>query len=132
LLLSDLQVGHLEEPPSLAGIEATTDEHKQVWTYLDVDVEVPWSGDLLVGAEPIADLYVHAGFAPIWHYERVLALDIEAGIVEATEDRTTEVAQFRDEQSADDDDNAFERMLNAIRLRIPTWSNGDGNSSSSL
>lgn len=131
LLLSDLQVGHLEEPPSLAGIDATTDEYKQVWTYLDVDIEVPWSGDLLVGAEPIADLYVHTGFAPIWHYERVLALDVEDGRVEATEDRTAEVARFRDEQSAaddDDDDNAFERMLNAIRLRMP----GGGNSSSSL
>ena len=32
LLLSDLQIGHLEQPPAIDGIEPTTDEYGQVWT----------------------------------------------------------------------------------------------------
>ena len=95
----------------------STDEHGQVWTYLDVDLPITWSGDLLAGADPILDLYVHAGFAPIWHYERVLALDLENGRVERIEDRSAAVAEFRDDQT--DDDNVFERLLKAIRLRLP-------------
>jgi hypothetical protein len=118
ILLSDLQVGHVDHPPALDGVEATTDEYGQVFTYLDLDIPVMWSGDLLAGGSPMQDLYVHAGFAPVWHYERVLALDLEDGMVVGREDRSSEVAEYRDDHS-DDDDNAFERMLNRIRLRLP-------------
>ena len=117
LLLSDLQIGHLEQPPSLGGIEPTTDEYGQVWTYLDLDLPVTWSGDVLAGAVPILDLYVHAGFAPVWHYQRVLALDVEEGLVVGREDRSAEVAEYRDSRN-EDDDNAFERLLKKIRLRL--------------
>ena len=117
LLLSDLQIGHLEQPPAIDGIEPTTDEYGQVWTYLDLDRPIDWSGDLLAGASPLLDLYVHAGFAPVWHYERVMALDVEDGLVIAREDRSAEVAEFRNDRT-DDDDNAFERMLKKIRLRF--------------
>lgn len=117
LLLSDLQVGHVDQPPAINGIEPSTDEYAQVWTYLDLDIAIQWSGDVLVGADPIQDLYVHAGFAPIWHYERVVALDVEGGRVESREDRSNEVAEYRDDHD-DDDDNAFERMLSAIKIRL--------------
>lgn len=118
LVLSDLQVGHVDRPPDLNGVEPNTDEYAQVWTYLDLDIPIVWSGDLLLGADPIQELYTHSGFSPIWHYERVIALDIDAGVVEAREDRSNEVAQYREDQ-AGNDDNAFERLLKAIRLRIP-------------
>ena len=128
LVLSDLQVGHIGPPPALGGVEASTDEHERVWTYLDVDVPVRWTGDLVVGADPIIDLHVHAGFAPIWHYRRVLALDLEMGTIDGREDRTAEVARYRDDRTdaaargdtaLSDDDNAFERLLKAIRIRLP-------------
>ena len=117
LVLSDLQVGHVEQPPAIADVEPTTDEYGQVWTYLELDIALPWSGDLLAGADPILDLYVHGGFPPVWHYERVTALDLEEGAVVATEDRSDEVAEYRDEHD-DDDDNAFERFLKAIKLKL--------------
>ena len=60
---------------------------------------------------------MHAGFAPVWHYERVLALDVEEGLVVGREDRSAEVAEYRDSRN-DDDDNAFERLLKKIRLRL--------------
>ena len=118
VLLSDLQVGHVGAPPPLGTVEATTDEHERVWTYLDVDVPVRWTGDLIAGAEPILDLYVHSGFAPVWHYVRVLALDVEDGLVEGAEDRSAQVAAFR-EARTDDDQNAVARLLHAIRVRRP-------------
>ncbi|MGI9606570.1 MAG: hypothetical protein ACR2P0_10570 [Acidimicrobiales bacterium] len=119
LLLADLQVGHDGAPAAINGVEATSDEHGKVWTYHTLDLPIVWSGDLVVGAEPILELYVHAGFAPAWHYARVLALDIEGGVVESREDRSEEVAEYRAAETPNDDPNAFERLMRAIRLRLP-------------
>lgn len=128
LLLSDLQVGSVDAPPSINGIEPTTDEHGQVWTYLEVDLAIEWTGDLLAGADPILDLYVHSGFLPVWHYERVIALDIENGMVQSQEDRSEAVAEFRADRvgadGKDEDEGIFERFLDAIKLRL----GGDPNS----
>jgi len=122
LLLSDLQVGSVDAPPAINGVEPSTDEYGQVWTYLDLDVPVAFSGDLIVGADPILELYVHAGFLPAWHYERVLAFALDNGLVVGTEDRTEEVAAFRAERTgadaAPDDDGVFERFLDSIKLRL--------------
>ena len=119
LSLSDLQVGHLEKPPAIEGVEPTTDEYGQVWTYLGLDLPIDWTGDLLVGTDLIDELYVHAGFSPVWHFERVMAFDIENGAVVGSEDRSGEVAGYRDERdAAGDDDNAFERLLKSITLRF--------------
>ncbi len=122
LLLSDLQVGSVDQPPALNGVTPTTDEYGQVWTYLNLDLPVEWSGDLIAGAEPILDLYVHAGFLPVWHYEKVMTFDIEAGVVQASEDSSAAVAEFRAERTApdapEDDDNVFERFLDSIKLRM--------------
>lgn len=122
LLLSDLQVGSIDAPPPINGVEPSTDEHGQVWTYLGMDLFIEWSGDLLAGRAPILDLYVHAGFLPVWHYEHVLALDIESGHVVAQEDRSEAVAAFRadrlESDEADDDEGIFERFLDAIKLRL--------------
>ena len=118
LLLSDLQVGHLEAPPAIGSIEATTDEYGQVWTYLDLDLPIDWTGDLLVGTDMIEELYIHAGFSPVWHYERVIAFDVEDGTVVGSEDRSDQVAEYRAEQGEGDDDNAFERLLESIKMRF--------------
>ncbi len=122
LILSDLQVGSIDAPPSINGVEPATDEYGQVWTYLGLDLAIDWTGDLLAGSDPILDLYVHAGFLPVWHYERVVAFDIEAGDVRAQEDRSDAVAEFRAERLGDDgvdeDEGIFERFLDAIKLRL--------------
>lgn len=121
LILSDLQVGNESQPVDLDGVTPTTDEFGQTWTYLGVDRPIDFSGDIIAGSGPIQELFVAAGFPPVWHYETVIALDIEAGVVEAQEDRSGEVAEFRAEQTGadEDDENAFERLLSAIRLRLP-------------
>lgn len=132
LLLSDLQVGSVDAPPALNGIEPTTDEYGQVWTYLNLDLPIGWSGDLIAGAVPILDLYVHAGFLPVWHYENVVAFDIEAGVVQSSEDRSAAVAEFRAERTApeasenDEDDGVFERFLDSIKLRMGFGSDEPG------
>lgn len=127
LVLSDLQVGHLDEPPSISGVEPATDDYGQVWTYLGLDLPLSWSGDLVVGTDLIHELYVHAGFPPVWHYERVMAFDIEEGVVTGSEDRSSDVADYRRSRAAAesgdgaddfDDDNAFERLLRKIRIRF--------------
>lgn len=122
LLLSDLQVGSIDAPPAINGVEATTDEYRQLWTYLELDLPVEWSGDILAGAGPIIDLYVHAGFPPVWHYEKVVAFDIEAGVVQSFEDRTEQVAEFRASRlgadGRDEDEGVFERFLDSIKLKL--------------
>lgn len=122
LLLSELQVGSIDAPPPLGDISATTDEYGQTWTYLEVDLPITWTGDLILGSGPIRELFVPSGFLPVWHYERVLAIDLEAGVVESTEDRTEQVAIFRAEKTgADapvDDENAFERFLSSLKIRL--------------
>jgi len=129
LFLSDLQVGSLDAPPAINGVEPTTDEHGQVWTYLQLDLPIAWSGDLITGADPILDLYVHAGFLPVWHYAQVLAFDIEEGLVQSREDRSAEVEKFRVERASntedDDEDGIFERFLDGIKLRIGNVVDGD-------
>ena len=122
LLLSDLQVGSIDAPPPIGGVEATTDEYGQTWTYLQLDLPIDWSGDLIVGAGPILELFVATGFLPVWHYERVLAFDIENGVVQSSEDRSAEVAAYRAERTGadgeDDEENAFERFLSSIKIRL--------------
>ena len=119
LLLSDLQVGSLDPPAAINGVEPTTDEYGQVFTYLGLDMPVDWTGDLIVGADPIADLFIHSGFLPVWHYERVTAFALENGAVRSSEDRSKQVAEFRAERDAggaDDDAGIFERFLDSIKV----------------
>lgn len=122
LMLSDLQIGSIDAPPPIAGVEATTDEYGQTWTYLELDLPIDWTGDLIVGGSPILKLFVATGFLPVWHYERVLALDLEAGVVQSTEDRSEQVAEYRAERTGedvpDDDENAFERFLSSLKIRL--------------
>lgn len=131
LLLSELQVGSVEAPPDIAGVTATTDEHGQTWTYLNVDLPIGFTGDLIIGARPILDLYVHRGFLPVWHYEQVVALDIEAGQLQGTEDRSAEVANYRAErvgpaggdasggsEEAAEEENTFERFVSSLKIRF--------------
>ncbi len=127
LLLADLQVGSVDAPPAIEGVEATTDEHGQTWTYLQLDVPISWTGDLIVGKDPILDLFVHGGFLPAWHYEKVLAFDIEAGVVQSSEDRSEQTRAFRDEKTGgtsseiadgDDDENVFERFMSSLKIRF--------------
>lgn len=124
LILSELQVGSVDAPPPINGVEATTDEYGQTWTYLQLDLAIDWTGDLIAGAEPILDLYVHTGFLPAWHYERVMAFDIENGQVQSSEDRSVEVAHFRAERLGSDgdaeaeDEGVFERFLDSLKLRF--------------
>ncbi len=126
LELSELQVGSVDAPPALDGVEASTDEYGQTWTYLNVDMPIPFTGDLIVGAQPILDLFVHAGFLPVWHYERVLAFDLEEGVLQGQEDRSEQVREFREERTgessdageSEDDENVFERFLSSLKIRL--------------
>lgn len=136
LLLADLQVGSVDAPPAIEGVEATTDEYGQTWTYLQLDLPITWTGDLLVGQGPILELFVHGGFLPVWHYEKVLAFDLEAGVVESSEDRSEQVRAFREERTSgggsgnaagndtsdgaaeEDEENVFERFLSSLRIRL--------------
>ena len=122
-------MGSVDAPPPIEGVEATTDEYGQTWSYLHLDLPIAWTGDLLVGQNPIRKLFVHSGFLPVWHYEKVLAFDLEAGVVESSEDRSEQVRAFREEQtgggtgdprnaSAEEDENVFERFLSSLKIRL--------------
>ena len=122
LMLSELQVGSIDAPPPIGGVEATTDEHGQTWTYLNLSLPIARSGDLIAGAQPLRKMIVLSGYLPVHHYEKVLAVDLEAGVVESTEDRSEQVRAFREEQagtdSPEDEENAFERFLSSLKIRF--------------
>lgn len=127
LSLSELQVGSIDAPPAIGGVEPTTDEHGQTWTYLNLNLPIAWTGDLIAGAQPIRKMIVLSGYLPVHHYEKVLAFDLEEGIVESTEDRSDQVRAFRDEQAGsdgpgdagpEDEENVFERFLSSLKIRF--------------
>ena len=59
---------------------------------------------------------------PVWHYETVVAFDVEEGVVQSTEDRSAEVARFRAERTGaaepDEDEGVFESFLSSIKIRL--------------
>ena len=78
---------------------------------------------------------MHSGFLPVWHYERVIVLNFEAGEVRSIEDWSQRVAEFRakktgtpvaasggaaggDSDPGSDDDNAFERFMSSLKVRF--------------
>jgi hypothetical protein len=70
--------------------------------YDDLDLEVPFSGGLLIGDGFIDELYVHMGFHPAWKFRRVHELIIIDGRVIRTHDRSDEIAAVRETMAARD------------------------------
>ncbi len=89
--------------PDIEGRIAIKNEKlKNVWpefeySYLNMDLIIPFSGNLLIGTDFVGEFYVHMGFHPAWKYRKVLELKLEKGIVVNIEDKSVEMKKIRDE-----------------------------------
>lgn len=70
--------------------------------YDNLDLEVPFSGGLLIADGFIHELYVHMGFHPAWKFRRVHELIVEDGRIIRTHDRSDEIAAVRETMAARD------------------------------
>jgi hypothetical protein len=70
--------------------------------YDDLNLEMPFSGGLLIADGFIHELYVHMGFHPAWKFRRVHELIIENGRVTGTHDRSDEIAAVRETMAGRD------------------------------
>jgi len=63
--------------------------------YSNVDLAVPFTGGLLLGADFIRELYVHMGFHPAWKYRKVRELLFADGKLQSQRDVSTQLAEIR-------------------------------------
>jgi hypothetical protein len=70
--------------------------HAGAWDYRRLDVPVPFSGRLLVGAGYVDVGRIGMGFLPAWTYRRVLELTFTAGRCVAARNRSVELAVVRE------------------------------------
>lgn len=69
------------------------------WIYDDPDVEIRFTGGLLLGEGFIRELYVHMGFHPAWKYRQMHELLFDSGRLTKTVDRSEFMSQVRDRMS---------------------------------
>jgi hypothetical protein len=84
------------EGPILFGISPILAEGGCSADYRGLDCVMPYSGNLLLGADFVWDVYVHMGFHPPWKCRRVHELTFEAGRLTGEADRSTDMARLRE------------------------------------
>lgn len=83
------------DPPQIGGVGPTFTPGRALFTYVPSDLQVPYTGRLLLGDRFIRNLYVHMGFHPAWKYEQVVELQVREGVIESAEDRSKTYAEIR-------------------------------------
>lgn len=65
------------------------------WYYADLEQPIPYSGGLLIGAEFIAEMFIHMGHHPAYNYRVVHELLFEQGRLAGATDRSAQLEAFR-------------------------------------
>jgi hypothetical protein len=68
------------------------------WRYDNLNLEIDFSGRLLLARDFIDDLYVHLGHHPAWKYVKVLELTFRHGRLIAHDDVSGRIAEIRKEE----------------------------------
>lgn len=63
--------------------------------YLNIDLQVNYSGYVLLGNDFIRELYVHMGFHPAWKYKEVFEIEIDKGKVISISDLSEKMEVYR-------------------------------------
>ena len=63
--------------------------------YLNINLQIDYSGFVLVGNDFIRQLYVHMGFHPAWKYRNVFELEIDRGKVISIRNFGKEMENYR-------------------------------------
>lgn len=79
----------------LFGVLPEADRGWGAFKYAGLDVAIPFSGGLLLGADFIRSLYVHMGFHPAWKFCSVVEVLLDEGRVTEWHDRSIDVERIR-------------------------------------
>jgi hypothetical protein len=63
--------------------------------YRQLNVEIPYSGGLLLGLGLIPEFYLHMGFQPVWTYRKVHELVFQSGHLMEARDCSMAAEEFR-------------------------------------
>lgn len=81
--------------PAIEGRKAVRGNSFMEYVYKDMNLEIPYSGILMIMTDFVKGLYEHLGFQATWKYGTVLELSLEDGKLIREEDLSDEVARFR-------------------------------------
>ena len=84
-----------QKAPSIKGVSPTGNHPIFNNFYEGVELEIPFTGNILAGDGFIQSLYVHMGFHPAWKYQTVLELTIDHGTVLGIRDISAQMEQLR-------------------------------------
>lgn len=120
LVLKDLTTNNGKrdvEPVVLNGISPFIigSEKYQDWYYENINLEISYSGAILITDGFLREYYVHMGFQSPFSYTKVVELIFEHGLLISTNDLSDVATKFREEVATE---NHESRMKN-----IPLWIN---------
>lgn len=103
--------------PEIGGIKPLSEKNKGEHfcymghhLYKGLNIQVPYSGKILVGDEFIRKYYIHMGYQRAWAYKILTELIFENGVLVETNDLSQIAAELREEISKDKD---FEKKLHS-------------------
>ena len=83
----------MESPPAVEGVTPTATGGSHA--YEDLNVQVDFTGRLLIARDFIQSLYRHMGFHPAWKFEESWELDVAHGVVTSSRDVSMEMRELR-------------------------------------
>ena len=84
-------------PPVLNGKQGRPGESPFNTNYTDLDLHIPFSGQMLIGREVIEELVNSTGLPAPWQFRTTLSLWFDAGNLTGEEDVSTEMESLRDQ-----------------------------------
>lgn len=85
--------------PAINGVEPSVPKNEHAIfnnIYKNLNLNINFTGGLLIGREFIRELYVHMGFHPAWKYREVFELVFEEGILREKRDMSKAMQEFRE------------------------------------
>lgn len=97
LLLGKLEISLHQQGPEIYGVRPFFSAGTFDNTYVHVNLQMDFTGEILVADKFIRGMYVHMGFHPAWKYETVYELSVSQGYVLNIKNVSEQMAQLREQ-----------------------------------
>jgi hypothetical protein len=82
-------------PPVINGKPGLPGESPFNTIYTDLDLHIPFTGQMLIGREVIEELVNSSGLPAPWHFRTALLLRFDAGVLTEEDDVSTDMESLR-------------------------------------
>lgn len=89
------------ETPLINDIEAIENNEEFCFfshDYKNIDLQLNFTGGLLIARDFISDLYVHMGYHPAWKYRELIEVSLDQGEITSINDASKRAQEFRNNQ----------------------------------